>query len=54
LEKLQLKNVCVSESGSVVFRERVARLVSDLEAHERFWYYLVFFELKEVYRNVVR
>jgi len=30
--------------------ERVARLIADLEAHERFWYYLALFQVSGGYR----
>ncbi len=41
--KYPLEN-CFCASVKFISGERIARLIADLEAHERFWYYLAFCE----------
>lgn len=36
---------CFCVSSKYISGERIARLIADLEAHQRFWYYLAYFEL---------
>ncbi len=48
--KYPLKD-CFCSSVKSIIGERIARLIVDLEAHERFWCYLAFCECLRVLRR---